>query len=221
MNDKSKTAFYGAGLSLVIGYLLSFTSRAIIEAMLYFIALKTSMTPGQYSDLYYFAPMSIRVAALLCTCIFLAIGFFQMSKTIPFIFALTSITLLIGIIVPDILFNGDFVPIAYPYTKDPTYLSITIFNCLFWFSFLVLLFLSAIFLKNDTESNNVRRLRMAFFILLGLSIFSYFMDYLDYFISFSTETLTVYLVIYNVFYVLEIAFAVAAGILFIIYARQK
>ena len=219
MNDKSKTAFYGAGLSLVIGYLLSYVSTAVITGMVYYISSETSMSFADYSHLLYFTPSSLRVAAILCACIFLAIAFYSMSKNLPFIFAILSIALLLGSYVPDILMNGGFISVSDP--LDPTYLAGTILYSLFWFSFFVLLILSANLLYSDTESEKLRTLRKAFFILFGLTVFQYFMNYLGAHIDFEIETFTAYLVIFDVLLMLELVCAVATGIIFIISAHQK
>lgn len=216
MDDKVRTAFYGAGLSLIVGYLLSFSSKIIIHSMETFFATKTAMTFETYVNFYRFTPMSFRVAAIICTCIFLAIVFYKEAKYIPFIFSLISIILVTGPFTREIIYYG-----AHPYVGSNTFLSVTILNFLFGVSFLVLLIFSAKLLNNYTEIYRVRRIRMSFFILFGLSLFWYFLDDLPAYIGNEILSNDVYNLFFNILYPLELVCAVAAGILFIVSAQQK
>ncbi len=216
MDDKVSTAFYGAGLSLLVGYLLSFSSKIIIHSMETFFATKTDMTFETYVNLYRFTPMSFRVATILCTCIFLAIVFYKEAKYLHFIFSLISGILVTGPFIREIVYYG-----AHPSVGSNTFLSVTILNFLFAVSFLVLLILSAKLLNNYTESYRVRQIRMSFFILFGLSLFWYFLDDLPTYIGYGISSNAVYNLFFDILYPLELVCAVATGILFIVSTQQR
>ena len=221
MSEKTNVDFYGAGLSLVVGYLLIHAFHAVMDSIDTYVFTNVLMTPGEFTDLLQYTLMSLWIATFLCTGIFLAIGFYKKSETLPFILAILSTAFAIGVFIPEILIYGDFVAITSPYTQDPTVLSNVILNGLFWLTFLILVILSAITLNRETENKIVKDLRMAFFILFGLTLASYFLSTLYPFISFNIEGLTTYLTFINVFYYIEFACAIGAGILFIVSARQK
>jgi hypothetical protein len=161
------------------------------------------------------------MATLLCTCIFLAIGFYNRTEYVSFAFAISSLAFLIGALIINILLSTEAISLTIPLVEDPSLLSLTIFYFLFWFAFLILLIFSSISFKHDTESKNERNLRYTFFVLFGLSLFVYFLANLDYYVILELETYTVYTTFFNVLSILELVCAVATGILLVLAVKKK
>ncbi len=226
MMTKEKNAFYGAGLSLIIGYILKNTYLAILASVHTYIVYETTMSYGDYYKLTFLTGMVIQTITFLCVCIFLAIAFKSIAENNPqenlaqpaYILSIVSAVLLIAAFIPDVvLYNNLF---YYP-LDDPIMLSAIICRFLFWFVFCILIIQSARILNRAVDNYQIKSLRLAFFVGFGLSVFRIFMDHLGYYIDYEIESFTAFYTFFSVLSITEIIFAVLTGLLFVLYSFKK